>query len=130
MSSIVAVRQRWFSRRALTLHIGTLLFVPLCALAWWWQVTRAIGGNDLSYLYAIEWPAFALVGIYLWWALLHTDPETVGARAQKRALRQQQEEGVVEHSVRRREDEDEELAAYNDRLEALSRQGPKTWRRA
>ena len=122
------VRQRWFSRRALCIHVGALLFIPLCLLAWWWQVTRALGGNDLSYLYAVEWPVFALIGIYVWWALIHTDFETVGAKAQRTAI----EKGEVEvepEPTRRREEEDEALAAYNDRLAELSRQGPKTWRR-
>jgi hypothetical protein len=125
------VRQRWLSRRALTLHLGTLLFVPLCFLAGWWQVSRATGGNDLSYVYAVEWPAFAIAAVYLWWSLLHTDPETVGARAQRRAARATAgtADGVEGMPERRRDEEDEELAAYNDRLAELAQQGPKTWRR-
>jgi hypothetical protein len=109
------------------IHVGALLFIPMCALAWWWQVTRALGGNDLSYLYAVEWPAFALIGVYVWWSLIHTDFDTVGAKAQQAAV----ERGEVEpepEPERRRDEEDEALAAYNDRLAALSREGPKTWR--
>lgn len=141
------MRQRWFSRRAILIHLGALLFVPLCLLAWWWQVTRAIGGNDLSYVYAVEWPVLAIIGVYVWWALIHTDFEKVGARAQAKQLAEQavqadraeQAEGdgasvafvpAPEEGPRRRELEDEELAAYNDRLEELARQGPKTWRRS
>jgi hypothetical protein len=110
------------------IHLGALAFIPLCFLAWWWQVTRAMGGNDLSYVYAVEWPAFALIGVYVWWALIHTDFDTVGARAQQTAI----EKGDIEVSPgpeRRREDEDAELAAYNDRLAELAQQGPQTWRR-
>src|ERR1700722_10167269 len=71
--SIDPVRERWFSQRALWLHLGMILFVPFCGLAAWWQITRAMGGNDLSYLYSVEWPIFAIVGVYFWWMLLHTD---------------------------------------------------------
>lgn len=124
------MRQRWFSRRALGLHLAALVVVPMCLLAWWWQVTRASDGNTLSYLYAVEWPCFALVGVYVWWSLLHTDPDAVGARAQRRAAARGGTATTVTHPPRRREDEDEALAAYNDRLAELSRQGPKTWRRA
>ena len=47
-----AVRQRWFSRRALTLHFGGPVLVPGLPAAGWWQVNRAFGGNGLSYLYS------------------------------------------------------------------------------
>jgi hypothetical protein len=113
----------------MAIHVGALLFIPMCVLAWWWQVTRALGGNDLSYLYAVEWPAFALIGIYVWWALIHTDFETVGAKAQQAAVDRGEIEAETEHE-RRPEDEDAALAAYNDRLAALAQDGPKTWRRS
>ena len=118
------------SRRALTLHAAVVLWVPACLIAGWWQVTRALGGNGLSYLYSVEWPAFAIVGIGAWWVLVHTDPETVGARAQRRALAQQRHAPTDPTAERHREAEDPELAAYNDRLAALAADGrPKTWRR-
>lgn len=155
------MRQRWFSRRAVLLHVALLAWSPLCLLAFWWQVHRAFGGNTLSYLYSIEWPAFAVVGVWAWWGLLHTDPQTVGRRAQDR-LRAAQASGASpatgnsrasgaalttatgspavvvgapgtpappSAAVRRRDDEDEALAAYNDRLAELATQGPKSWRR-
>jgi hypothetical protein len=106
-----------------------VLWVPGCLVAGWWQVTRALGGNALSYLYSVEWPIFAIVGVVAWWILVHTDPETVGAPAQRRALRQRAASAsAADAPLRRREDEDAALAAYNDRLAALADQ-PKTWRR-
>ena len=84
--SIYPMRQRWLSRRAIILHVSVLVWVPMCLVAGWWQVTRALGGNGLSYLYSVEWPVFAAVGVVAWWSLVHTDPDTVGARAQKRML--------------------------------------------
>jgi DNA-binding transcriptional regulator of glucitol operon len=124
------VRARWLSRRAVTLHLAVVVWVPGCLVAGWWQVTRAMGGNGLSYLYSVEWPVFALVGIWVWWSLVHTDPASVGARAQRAMAAAQAEQGLVAPAPqRRRDEEDPELAAYNDRLAALSADGrPKTWR--
>jgi hypothetical protein len=90
-------------------------------VAGWWQVTRALGGNALSYLYSVEWPIFALVGVYAWWVLIHTDPETVGAAAQRRTLARRASARVAEDMpVRQRDQEDAALAAYNDHLAALA----------
>jgi len=84
MADIIGgVRERWLSRRALTLHLVALLFVPGCFLAAWWQITRATGGNGLSYLYAVEWPIFAILGVYFWWMLIHTDYESVGLKGMR-----------------------------------------------
>ena len=32
----------------------------------WWQVSRAAGGNTLSWAYAIEWPLFAAFVVFVW----------------------------------------------------------------
>jgi DNA-binding transcriptional regulator of glucitol operon len=112
------------------LHLAVVVWVPGCLIAGWWQVTRAFDGNGLSYLYSVEWPVFALVGIWVWWSLIHTDPDTVGARAQRRIAAARARAGVTQTTTQRqRDDEDEELAAYNDELARLAAEGrPKTWR--
>jgi len=112
------------------LHAALLIWVPGCLVAGWWQVTRAFDGNGLSYLYSVEWPIFALVGIWMWWSLIHTDPETVGARAQRRMEQARTRAGIAPKAPQRhRDEEDEELAAYNDRLARLAAEGrAKTWR--
>jgi hypothetical protein len=51
----------------------TGVVAPLCVLAAWWQVDRAMAGNVLSYLYAVEWPLFAGVAVWVWWHLIHTE---------------------------------------------------------
>ncbi len=124
------MRERWLSRRALTLHLAVLVWTPGCLVAGWWQVTRALDGNSLSYLYSVEWPVFALVGIWMWWSLIHTDPESVGARAQRRLREARRRAGVAPAvPVRRLDEEDPELAAYNDHLAQLAAEGrAKTWR--
>jgi DNA-binding transcriptional regulator of glucitol operon len=132
------VRERWLSRRAVSLHLAVLVFVPGCAVAAWWQIHRAQDGNQLSYLYSVMWPVFGILGLYFWWMLLHTDYETVGLKG----MRRQQEAAAADDPrpgpiavappappapapilV-----EDPELAAYNARLAALAAKGPKTWR--
>ena len=96
--NIAGVRERWFSRRAVFLHVGCLLFVPFCIAATWWQITRAEDGNGLSYLYTFEWPVFAIVGIYFWWQFLHTDYDTVGLKG----MRKQEAEASTSDVCRRR----------------------------
>jgi hypothetical protein len=131
------VRERWLSKRAISLHVGLLLFVPGCALAAWWQITRAFDGNGLSYLYSVEWPVFALVAVYFWWMLIHTDYETVGRKGLERqaaleAARKAAEAGTdgtaPESTAPPIAVDDPELAAYNARLAELAARGPKTWR--
>lgn len=60
----------WVSSRSLMLHAALLVAVPLCGVAAWWQVGRALSGNELSWLYVFEWPAFAGLSVWLWWVLL------------------------------------------------------------
>jgi DNA-binding transcriptional regulator of glucitol operon len=138
------VRERWLSKRAVSLHVAVLVFVPGCAVAAWWQINRAESGNQLSYLYSVMWPVFGMLGLYFWWMLLHTDYDTVGLKG----MRRQQEAaaggdpGTVAAAGPDTDAqqapapapaaafavEDPELAAYNARLAELASKGPKTWR--
>lgn len=78
-------RQRWLSPRALLLHVEVAVVAPACAAAGWWQATRALAGNGLSWFYSVEWPIFSLIALWGWWYLIHEDPETFRARKQGRA---------------------------------------------
>jgi integral membrane protein len=75
-----SLRGRWFSRRAVLLHLEVLVVAPACVAAGWWQATRALAGNDLSWAYSVEWPVFALLAVAGWWHLIHEDPEALRAR--------------------------------------------------
>jgi DNA-binding transcriptional regulator of glucitol operon len=128
------VRERWLSRRAVWLHLALLVFVPGCAVAAWWQINRAAGGNQLSYLYSVLWPAFGILAVVFWWMLIHTDYDSVGLKGM---LRQQAAESAADEPTAPAPpmpqpavapDEDPALAAYNARLAELAAQGPKTWR--
>jgi hypothetical protein len=136
------VRERWLSGRAVALHVAVLVVVPGCAIAAWWQINRAQDGNQLSYLYSVMWPVFALLAVIFWWMLVHTDYETVGLKGMRR---QQATHGVAAHTADGMAtspvppsatseapvgsaDDDPDLAAYNARLAQLAAKGPKTWR--
>ncbi len=102
--------------------------MPGCGVAAWWQITRATDGNGLSYLYAVEWPIFAILGAYFWWMLIHTDYEVAGLRGMNNQVTAAVAAAPPPSVVQPTDDLDPELAAYNARLAALSTQGPKTWR--
>jgi hypothetical protein len=78
---------RWFRKRALLYHLLVMILAPGCLLAGWWQINRAESGNTLSYLYAVEWPIFALLSVVGWWQLIHENPADVDARKIERARR-------------------------------------------
>ncbi len=75
-----SIRKRWFSPRAMLLHLEIVIVAPGCVAAGWWQATRALGGNGLSWVYSVEWPVFALLAVGGWWHLIHEDPEAYRAR--------------------------------------------------
>jgi len=75
---------RWFSARAMLLHLELSLLVAACAAATWWQARRALGGNGLSWFYTFEWPIFAGIAIAAWWHLIHENPTERAARKEQR----------------------------------------------
>lgn len=48
-------------------HVAMVMLVVGFLGLGWWQVTRAAGGNTLSFGYAIEWPVFAGFVVFVWW---------------------------------------------------------------
>jgi hypothetical protein len=43
-----------------------IMLVAGCLWLGWWQIGRAVGGNALSFGYAVEWPVFALFALFVW----------------------------------------------------------------
>jgi hypothetical protein len=78
------VRQ-WVTPRSLLLHLAFVAIASGCLIAAWWQVHRAMAGNTLSYLYSIEWPAFAVVAGIGWWQMFHDTPEDIARRKEHHA---------------------------------------------
>lgn len=80
------LRRRWLSPRALVLHAEVLVVAPACVLAGWWQATQALAGNELSWVYSVEWPIFALIAVWAWWHLVHEDVAAYRARRWRTAV--------------------------------------------
>ena len=105
----------WLSRRALKLHLVILLVVPAFMALCVWQISRAVGGNSLSWAYVFEWPLFAGYAVYMWWRFVHEAPDSDPAPGST-------SDGPVPapQEPARREDDDAELAAYNAYLAQLA----------
>ncbi len=67
---------------ALRAHLTLALGLVLCALAFWFELKRALGGNGLSWAYVFEWPLLGAFAVYMWWNIIHPDRE----RTRKREL--------------------------------------------
>jgi len=115
------VLSKFFSPRALLVHVALVAWLAMCVLAAWWQIGRAIGGNSLSFLYAIEWPCFAVLGFYGWWALLHVEKPTEDQEVARREYEERMRaDALLARSLEEDERDDPQLAAYNDHLADLS----------
>ena len=58
-------------------HLTLSLGLALCGAAFWFEIGRAEGGNELSWAYVFEWPLLAIFAVYMWWKVLHPDAEKV-----------------------------------------------------
>ena len=76
---------RYFTPRCVGMHVTLLILLPVFAWLTWWQLTRALSGNTLSWAYTFEWPLFAGYAIYVWWQLIHDQPAAVSPRARSDA---------------------------------------------
>jgi len=63
--------RKYFTWRCIGLHLLLVVLVPSFLLAGWWQYHVALGGNDLSWVYTVEWPFFAIYAVYVWWKMIH-----------------------------------------------------------
>lgn len=151
------MRVRWLSRRALLLHATLAVTFPGFLALGWWQLHRALGGNELSWAYTVEWPLFSGYSVFMWWKLLHEAPDApssaqasppppeedateVGpgkdaaaepARAGAWPPGRRPAEGAARQAAEPEdEDLDAALEAYNTYLAQLNLQGGrKSWRR-
>jgi hypothetical protein len=57
------------SLAGLRLTLPLVLGVGVCLLAGWFELTRALGGHQIAWVYVFEWPFFAVIGCYMWWRL-------------------------------------------------------------
>jgi DNA-binding transcriptional regulator of glucitol operon len=110
----------WFSRRALKLHAVILVVVPAFTALCVWQIDRAVGGNSLSWAYVFEWPLFAGYAIYMWWRFVHEKPEPTDAVSGHNGLVDAAAQRPTGPPDAKAEQEEVELAAYNDYLARLA----------
>ena len=107
--------QRHANWRAIRLHGTILILLPLFLVLAHWQLNRALGGNGLSWFYAVEWPLFALYALYVWWRLFREE-RGVSPRSEPRS-----EKGRARQAAKDA-DADVERAVYNAYLEALRKE--------
>ncbi|MGC1420453.1 MAG: hypothetical protein WA786_10100 [Acidimicrobiales bacterium] len=60
-------------KKTLGIYLGFLLGEAICAVAFYVEVRRALGGNTLSWAYVVEWPLFGAYIIYMWRRLLREE---------------------------------------------------------
>ena len=115
----------WLSRRAIKLHVVILIVVPAFLALCLWQISRALGGNTLSWAYVFEWPLFAGYAVYMWWRFVHEaaedapPPATAGADPGGANGAAAAPAAAPEETAQEKE-EDKEMAAYNDYLAQLA----------
>jgi hypothetical protein len=63
----------WWSPAARRLHLALVIGLPGCFAAGWFELSRALAGREIAWVYAGEWPLYGILGTYLWWKLLHSD---------------------------------------------------------
>jgi len=114
------VKSKYFSRRALGLHLVLIGWIAMSASAAWWQVGRAIQGNSLSFLYSIEWPVIGVLGVLGWYALLNMEKVTEHQEIARREYEDKMRAEALAARRRREEAEDPTMSAYNDHLAELS----------
>jgi hypothetical protein len=93
--------RQWVTPRSLGLHAAFLVIASGCFIAAWWQIHRAMAGNTLSYLYSVEWPAFAVVAGIGWWQMFHDTPEDIDERKAHHARMRAASAAVVARTLPR-----------------------------
>jgi hypothetical protein len=128
---------RWWDGRSVLLHLGLLVSLPTCVLATYWQVGRALSGNVLSWAYSFEWPGFAALAVWVWWALLRLPANSSGRAAAPRVAGPSPRRTRSEWLLERRSQlpewstgvEGSAVRAYNDYLRAIQQATPQEMRR-
>jgi len=121
-------------------------FLALCV----WQITRALGGNSLSWAYVFEWPIFAGYAVYMWWRFVHeaaddtpraasadapttaaaATPASAGGGAGDAGGGDRGDDGTEAHPAQAHDEDRQnaELAAYNEYLAQLAERDKATGR--
>jgi len=68
--------RRLTGAEAFRAHATLLVGLALCGLAFWFELGRAEGGNELSWAYVFEWPLLSVFAVYMWWNVLDPDRQS------------------------------------------------------
>jgi hypothetical protein len=68
--------RRLTGAEAFRAHATLLVGLVLCGLAFWFELGRAEGGNELSWAYVFEWPLLSVFAVYMWWNVLDPDRQS------------------------------------------------------
>ena len=115
-------RSRLFSWRILRLHLALIVCAVAFGLLANWQFKRALGGNTLSWAYAIEWPLFMVYAFVLWRRLL-LDELGIPSRQRSRHLPRsitRWTKSRAERNEQRSIEQETARQSYNDYLGSLS----------
>ncbi|HEY3503336.1 MAG TPA: hypothetical protein VGN37_11210 [Actinocatenispora sp.] len=77
--------RRFLSPRWLALHALMVLAFCACLGMCWWQLSRAQGGNTLSWGYTFEWPVFGLFAVAFWVKLIRDERRRTAGGAEPAA---------------------------------------------
>lgn len=95
-------------------HLALAVGLALCAVAFWFELHRALGGNELSWAYVFEWPLFIGYGIYMWRRLVVDEQRRASGLAPAvRARRAPRRASAVARVERRAAQESAALDAWN-----------------
>jgi DNA-binding transcriptional regulator of glucitol operon len=114
-----------------------VILTAACLVLGWWQIGRARGGNALSFGYAIEWPAFAIFVVFVWYRELRNEragtPDEPVRISEPVLVRARDVARPVEVAAAPVDEADPELAEYNRLLTWLAENPgsrPADYRRA
>ncbi|MFI7519570.1 hypothetical protein [Micromonospora globbae] len=131
---------RWLTPRWLLGHLIIAGIAAVCLRLGWWQFQHAVQGDLRSLGYALQWPLFAVFGVFFWVRIVQDRtrqggafptsteplpqlPPTVGHvwSYQRGGTVQGQGEGPPPTAATPSNDDDPEAAVYADMLEWLKR---------
>ena len=55
------------------IHLGLAIALLICVPLFVVELSRALGGNTLSWAYVFEWPLLAVYAVYMWRQLLRQE---------------------------------------------------------
>jgi DNA-binding transcriptional regulator of glucitol operon len=103
-------------------HLVLIIVVPSCLAMGWWQLNRALSGNELSWLYTFEWPFFAGYACYIWYKVIQSRLKVLNDSMAKKTTMLNEN---VERQLSVDDSDDPELQEYNRYLQWLHKADSK-----